>query len=86
MHFSVVQRYTFYKLTFEIEIRPFVTILNQITIHFSNVRLSSSPWKQNISLRYGKKVVDIRKITLHFHKTLTLGYVTLTLTFNVHVI
>ena len=33
-----------------------------------------------------KKVVDIRKITSHFHKTLTLGYVPLTLTFNVHVI
>jgi len=30
--------------------------------------------KKNFRFLYGrKKVVDIRKITLHFHKTLTLG-------------
>ena len=36
-------------------------IFNQITIHFSNVRLSSSLWKQNISLRYGQKSCRYKK-------------------------
>jgi len=32
-----------------------------------------------------KQVVDIRKIALHYHKTLTLGYVPPTLMFKVNV-
>ncbi len=52
-------------------------ILIKITISFSNVRLSNSPWKQTVMV---KKDVEIRKITLHFHKTLTLGVFPTTLT------
>ena len=63
MHFSVIQRYTFYKLNFEIEILSLpYSIKSQLIFQ-----------TLDIALRYGQKVVDIRKITLHFHKTLTLG-------------
>ena len=44
-------------------------ICNQITGDFSNVKLSSSPLKQNVPLRYGQKRCKYKKIRLHYHKT-----------------
>ena len=72
MHFSVIQGYTFYKLNFEIEILSLRYSIKPQFI-FQTLDFQASPWKQNISSGYVKKAVDIRKITLHYHKTLMLG-------------
>ena len=67
MHFSGIQRYTFYKLNFEIEILSLrYSIKSQLIFQTS---LGNKTFL-NVMI---KKVVDIRKITLHFHKTLMLG-------------
>ena len=80
MHFSVTQRYTFYKLNFEIEI---LSLRYSIKPQFIFQTLDfQAPFGNKIFLYVMvKKVVDIRKITLHFHKTLTLGVCS----FNVNV-
>ena len=79
MHFSVIQRYTFYKLNFEIEILSLrYSIKSQLiqTLDFQ------APHGNKTFLHVMvKQVVDTRKITLHYHKTLSLGvYVPLRLT------
>jgi len=65
MHFLVIQRYTFYN--FEIEI---------LSLRYS-IKLQLSFQTLDFQASHGNKtflhVVDIRKITLHYHKTLTLG-------------
>ena len=72
MHFSVIQRYTFYKLNFEIEILSLrYSIKSQLMFQTLDFQVSyGNKTFLNVMV---KKVVDIRKITLHFHKTLTLG-------------
>ena len=82
MHFSVIQGYTFYKLNFEIEI---LSLQYSIKSQFIFQMLDFQAPLGNKTFPYVmvKKVVDIRNITLHFHKTLT--YIPLPLTFNVNV-
>ena len=72
MHFSVIQRYTFYKLNFEIEI---LSLRYSIKPQFIFQTLDFQAHCGNKTFLYVmvKKGVDIRKITLHFHKMLTLG-------------
>ena len=72
MNFSVIQRYTFYKLNFEIEI---LLLRYSIKPQFIFQTLDFQAPFRNKTFLYVmvKKAVDIRKITLHFHKTLTLG-------------
>ena len=72
MHFSVIQRYTFYKLNFEIEI---LSLRYSIKPQFFFQTLDfQAPFENKTFLDVMVKFfVDIRKITLHFHKTLTLG-------------
>ena len=72
MHFSDIQRYTFYKLNFEIEI---LSLRYSIKSQFIFQTLDFQAPLGNKTFLYVmvKKVVDIRKITLQFHKTLTLG-------------
>ena len=72
MHFSVIQRYTFYKLNFEIEN---LSLRYSIESQFIFQTLDFQAPHGNKTFLYVmvKKVVDIRKITLHFHKTLTFG-------------
>ena len=72
MHVSVIQRYTFYKLNFEIEI---FSLRYSIKSEFIFQTLDFQAPFGNKTFLYVmvKKVVDIRKITLHFHNTLTLG-------------
>ena len=72
MHFSVIQRYTFYKLNFEIEILSLrYSIKSQLMSQTLDFQV---PHGNKTFLNVmAKKFVDIRKITLHFHKTLTLG-------------
>ena len=81
MHFSVLQRYTFYNLNIEIEI--FALRCNQITIHFKTLDFQAPHGNKTFLHIMVKHVVDIRKITLRYHKTLTLGYVPLTLTLGI---
>ena len=84
MHFSDIQRYTFYKLNFEIEILSLrYSIKSQLI--FQTFDFQAPLGNKTFFYVMVKKVVDIRKITLHFHKTLSLGYIPLTLTFNVNV-
>ena len=72
MHFSVIQRYTFYKLNFEIEIFSLRYSI-KLKLIFQTLDFQA-PFGNKTFLNFMvKKVVDIRKITLHFHKTLTLG-------------
>ena len=72
MHFSVIKRYTFYRLNFEIEILSLrCSIKSKLMFQTLNFQV---PYGNKTFLNVMvKKVVDIRKITLHFHKTLTLG-------------
>ena len=72
MHFSVTQRYTFYKLNFEIEILSLrYSIKSQLMFQTLDFQV---PYGNKTFLNVMVKTfVDIRKITLHFHKTLTLG-------------
>ena len=72
MHFSVTQRYTFSKLNFEMEILLLrYSIKSQLMFQTLDFQV---PYGNKTFLNVMvKKVVDIRKITLHFQKTLTLG-------------
>ena len=72
MHFLVIQRYTFYKLNFEIEILSLQYSIKSQFI-FQTLDFQASLGNKTFLYVMVKKVVDIRKITLHFHKTLTLG-------------
>ena len=72
MHFSVIQRYTFYKLKFEIEILSLrYSIKSQLM--FQTLDFQVPHGNKTFLHVMVKKVVDIRKIMLHYHKTLTLG-------------
>ena len=72
MHFSVIQRYTFYKLNFEIEILSLrYAIKSQLM--FQTLDFPAPHGNKTFLNVMVKQVVDIRKITLHYHKTLTLG-------------
>ena len=72
MHFSVIQRYTFHKLNFEIEI---LSLQYSIKLQFIFQTLDFQAPCGNKTFLYIMviKVVDIRKIILHFHKTLAFG-------------
>jgi len=72
MHFSVIQRYTFYKLNFEIEILSLRYSIKSKFI-FQTLDVQAPFGNKTFLYVMVKKVVDTRKITLHFHKTLTLG-------------
>ena len=72
MHFLVIQRYTFYELNFEIEIRS-LRYSNKSQFIFQALDFQAPFGNKTFLYVMVKKVVDIRKITLHFHKTLTLG-------------
>ena len=71
MHFSVIQRSTFYKLNFEIEILSLrYSIKSQLIFQTLDFQ---APFGNKTFLYVMVKKVEDRKITLHFHKTLTLG-------------
>ena len=71
MHFSVIQRYTFYKLNFEIEILSFrYAIKSQLV--FQTLDFQAPHGNKTFPHVMVKHVVDIRKITLRYQKTLTL--------------
>ena len=72
MHFSVIQRYTFYKLNFEIEILSLrYSIKSQLI--FQTLDFHAPLGNKTFLYVMVKKIVEIRKITLHFRKTLILG-------------
>ena len=64
MHFSVIQRYTIYKLNFEIEILSLrYSIKSQLIFQTLDFQAPHGNKKfLNVMI---KQVVDIRKITLH---------------------
>ena len=63
MHVSVIQRYTFYKLNFEIEILSLrYAIKSQLIFQAHHENKTFLPVMV-------KHVVDIRNITLRYHKT-----------------
>ena len=72
MHFTVIQRYTFNKLNFEIEILSLRYSIKSKLI-FQTLDFQASHGNKTFLHVMDKKVVEIRKITLHYHKTLTLG-------------
>ena len=72
MHFSAIQRYTFYKLNFEIEIRSLRYSIKSYLI-FQTLGFSAPHGNKTFLHVMVKKIVDIRKIMIHYHKTLTLG-------------
>ena len=72
MHFSVIQRYTFYKLNFEIEILSLRYSIKPQLI-FQTLDFQTPLGNKTFLHIMVKKVVDIRKITFYFHKTLTSG-------------
>ena len=72
MHFSVIQRYTFYKLNFEIEILSLRYSI-KLKLIFQTLDFQASHGNKTFLYVMVKKVVEIRKITLHYHTTLTLG-------------
>jgi len=71
MHFSVIQRYTFYKLNFEIEILSLpYSIKSQLIFQTLDFQ---APHGNKTFLHVMVKIgLAIRKIMLHYHKTLTL--------------
>ena len=72
MHISVIQRYTFYKLNFEIEILSLrYSIKSQLI--FKTLDFQAPHGNKTFLHIMIKQVVDIRKITLHYNKTLMLG-------------
>ena len=71
MNFSVIQRYTFYKLNFEIEILSLRYSI-KLKLIFQTLDFQAPHGNKTFLYVMVKKVVDIRKLTLHFHKTLTL--------------
>ena len=72
MHLSVIQRYTFYKLNFEIKILSFRYAIKSKLI-FQTLDFQAHHGNKMFLHVMIKHVVDIRKITLRYHKTLTLG-------------
>ena len=71
MHFSVILRYTFYKLNFEIEILSLQYSI-KLKLIFQTLDFQAPHGNKTFLHVMVKKVVDIRKIMLHYHKTLTL--------------
>ena len=72
MHFLVLQHYTFYKLNFEKEILSLrYSIKSQLI--FQTLDFQAPHENKTFLCVMVKQVVDIRKIKLHNHKTLTLG-------------
>ena len=80
MHFLVIQRYTFYKLNFEIEILSLLYSIKSKLI-FPTLDFEAPHGNKTFLRVMVKQIVDIRKITLHYHKTLMLGVCS----FNVNV-
>ena len=72
MHFSFIQPYTFFKLNFEIEILSLQYAIKSQLI-FQTLDFLSRHGNKTFIYVMVKQVVDIGKITLHYHKTLTLG-------------
>ena len=72
MHFSVIQRYTFYKLNFEIEIRS-LRYATKSQLIFQTLYFQAPHGNKTFLHVIVKHIVDIRKITLRYHKTLMLG-------------
>ena len=72
MHFLVIQCYTFYKLNFEIETLSLRYVIKS-KLFFQTLDFQAPLGNKTFLYVMVKKVVDIRKITLHYHKTLTLG-------------
>ena len=73
MYFSVVQNYTFYKLNFELEILSIRYAIKSQLI-FQMLDFQAHHGNKTFLHVMVKHVVDIRKITLHYHKTLTLTF------------
>jgi len=72
MHFLVLQHYTFYKLNFEKEILLLrYSIKSQLI--FQMLDFQAPHGNKTFLYVMVKQVVDIRKITLHYHKMLTFG-------------
>ena len=71
MHFSVIQRYTFYNLNFEIEILSLRYAI-KLQLNFQTLDFQAPHGNKTFLHVMVKNVVDIRKITLRYHKTLTL--------------
>ena len=72
MHFFVIQRYTFYKLNFEIEILSLRYSI-KLQLIFQALDFQAPFGNKTFLYVMVKQDEDIRKITLHYHKTLTLG-------------
>ena len=70
MHFSVIQRYTFYKFYFEIEIISLRYAINSQSI-FQTLDFQAPHGNRTFLNVMAKQIVE--KITLHYHSTLTLG-------------
>ena len=82
MHFSVIQRYTFYKLNFEIEILLLrYSIKSQLI--FQTLDFQAPLGNKTFLHVMVKKVVDIRKNNVTLPQNANVGGM---LTFNVHVI
>jgi len=64
MHFSVIQRYTFYKLNFEIEILSLRYSIESLII-FQTLDFQVPHGNKTFLHVMVKKIVDIRKITLY---------------------
>ena len=72
MHLSVIQHYIFYKLNFEKEILSLRYAIKSQLI-FQTLDFQAPHRNKTFLHVMVKHVVDIRKITLRYHKTLTLG-------------
>ena len=73
MHFSVMQCYPFYNPNFEKEILSLrYAIKSQLT--FKTLDFQATHGNKTFLHVMVKHVIDIRKITLHYHKTLTLTF------------
>ena len=68
MHFSVIQRYTFYKLNFEIEILSLRYSFKPQFI-FETLDFQAPHGNKTFLHVMVEQIVDIRKITLHYHRT-----------------
>ena len=71
MYFSVIQRYTFDKLNFKIEILSLRYAI-KLQLNFLTLDFQAPHGNKTFLHVMVKNVVDIRKITLHYHNTLTL--------------
>ena len=82
MHFSVIQRYTFYKLNFEIEILSLRYSI-KLKLIFQTLDFQAPFGNKTFLHVMVKKVVDIRKNNVTLPQNANVGGM---LTFNVHVI